>query len=148
MGFLRKSSRKGAKLRRQVAALCHRERGGKRQVLLITSRERKRWIVPKGWPIDGLDDSESAAQEAWEEAGVKSAGIDAEPLGAFDYEKRVAGGENFPVRAEVFGIEVQNLEADYPEADERRREWVAPNEAADRVEEPELKRILRTFGED
>ena len=57
----------------QVAALCFRETDTGKDVLLITSRGTGRWIVPKGWPIDGMGGSEAALREAWEEAGVREA---------------------------------------------------------------------------
>jgi 8-oxo-dGTP pyrophosphatase MutT (NUDIX family) len=72
---------------RQVAALCYRENAQGKQVLLITSRATKRWIVPKGWPIEGLDGPASALQEAWEEAGVRKADILPEPVGTYSYDK-------------------------------------------------------------
>ncbi len=55
---------------------------------MITSRDTGRWILPKGWPIDGLDEAGSALQEAWEEAGVKDGRIANAPIGTFDYQKR------------------------------------------------------------
>ena len=54
-------------VRTQFAALCYRIKRGKVQVLLVTSRRTKRWIVPKGWPMEGRTPADSAAQEAWEE---------------------------------------------------------------------------------
>ena len=53
----------------QVAAICFQGTGADRKVLLITSRDTKRWILPKGWPIDGLEANAAAAQEAWGRSG-------------------------------------------------------------------------------
>ncbi|HBR36028.1 MAG TPA: NUDIX hydrolase, partial [Sulfitobacter pontiacus] len=71
----------------QVAALCYRETPEGKEVLMITSRDTGRWIVPKGWPIDGLDGAGAALREAWEEAGVSKADIESEPIGYYDYDK-------------------------------------------------------------
>ncbi|WP_204113734.1 NUDIX hydrolase [Shimia biformata] len=127
----------------QVAALCYRERKGDKQVLLVTSKDTKRWIVPKGWPIDGLDAAGAALQEAWEEAGVRKANISDKPLGSFHYDKRLDGGAPMPVEAQVFGVEVKKLEDEFPEAEDRTRKWVSPEKAAEMVDEPELQSLLR-----
>jgi hypothetical protein len=57
--------------RLQVAALCYKQANDTddKEILLVTSRDTGRWIIPKGWPIDGKNASEAALQEAWEEAG-------------------------------------------------------------------------------
>ena len=56
--------------KKQAAALCFVKEGGKKKVVLVTSRETKRWILPKGWIEDDLSGAEAAAIEAYEEAGV------------------------------------------------------------------------------
>ena len=129
----------------QVAALCYRETSVGKQVLLITSRDTGRWIVPKGWPIKGKNGAESALQEAWEEAGVKRAEVKQKPIGTYAYDKGLGGGDSVEVLTHVYLTEVKELSEDYPEADERERVWIAPGEAANRVDEPELKDILNTF---
>lgn len=129
----------------QVAALCWRQKAGEKQVLLITSRDTGRWILPKGWPIDGLNLPKAAKQEAWEEAGVRKGQLGGAPVGAFTYDKRHDGGFTMPCTAQVFPIEVTDLSKDFPEADERRRKWVSPAKAAEMVDEPELRDLLRTF---
>ncbi|MDO6520863.1 NUDIX hydrolase [Shimia thalassica] len=129
--------------RLQVAALCYREDGPKKKVLLVSSRDTGRWIIPKGWPIDGKDAHEAAMQEAWEEAGVKKGDVSDQVLGSYDYDKELKSG--LPVRVEtlVYPIRVKRLMDDYPEAHERRRKWVTPAEAANMVNEPQLKELLR-----
>ncbi|MGJ8546638.1 MAG: NUDIX hydrolase [Sulfitobacter sp.] len=126
----------------QVAALCTRKNKGLTQVLLITSRDTGRWIVPKGWPIDGLDAAQAALQEAWEEAGVSQADIISEPVGIYTYDKGLVDDMTVPVVAQVYLAEVRDLSEDYPEASERKRKWFSPAEAATLVDEPELKAIL------
>ena len=66
----------------QVGALIVRRRRGSCEVMLITSRDTGRWIVPKGWPMRGKPDDEAAAQEAFEEAGVEGE-ISRDPVGSF-----------------------------------------------------------------
>lgn len=129
--------------RQQMAAICYRNSDEGRQVLLITSRDTGRWIVPKGWPIKGLSGSETALQEAWEEAGVKAADVCEEPIGTYDYTKGLKSGESARVRTEVYLAQVKSLAKTYPEARQRKRKWVSPAEAANLVNEPELKNILR-----
>lgn len=134
--------------RRQVAALCYRTgEDGRRKVLLVTSRGTGRWIVPKGWPIKGLDAAGSAAQEAWEEAGVRPARLGRKAIGSFLYRKRLNGKGSVLCRASVFPIEVGAVRNDFPERAERRRKWVAPAKAAEMVDEPELQELLRQFAQ-
>ncbi|SDW15823.1 8-oxo-dGTP pyrophosphatase MutT, NUDIX family [Ruegeria halocynthiae] len=126
----------------QVAALCTRKTGPGDDVLLITSRGTGRWIIPKGWPIDGLNGPESALQEAWEEAGVRAAGVPKEPVGHYSYDKKLDDGSAQQVVTSVYHIEVSDLADEYPEADQRTRCWVSPKVAAERVQEPELRDLL------
>lgn len=127
----------------QVAALCYRTTKTGKDVLLITSRGTGRWIVPKGWPIDGLSGPESALREAWEEAGVTKAEVAQKPMGSYAYAKDLDNGGTAPVQAEVYLTKVTELAETYPESDERDRTWVAPETAANMVREPGLQEILR-----
>ena len=128
----------------QVAALCLRENDeGSREVLLITSRGTGRWIVPKGWEIDGLSPSEAALQEAWEEAGVKGSATSDQPIGFFDYDKWLDEDTNAPIQAQVFKISVEKLARKYPESGQRRRKWFSPEKAARKVQEPQLQKLLK-----
>lgn len=129
--------------RLQVAALCYAQKGPKKQVLLITSRDTGRWIIPKGWPIDGKDAPDAARQEAWEEAGVSEGNITADPVGTYDYDKELDGGLSVPVETLVYSLEVTQLKDVFPESKQRRRAWVSPKEASGMVREPELRDILR-----
>ena len=129
----------------QVAALCYRQSEDGKDVLLITSRDTGRWILPKGWPIDGLNGAESALREAWEEAGVEDAEIDDRPVGQFEYSKTLDTGGSTPVETFVYLTRVRGLAATYPECDARVRKWVSPEEAASMVAEPGLQEILRAL---
>jgi len=127
----------------QVAALCYRETEEGKVVLLITSRDTGRWIVPKGWPIDGLDGPGAALQEAWEEAGVQKADIESDPVGLYEYDKGLGEGMTVPVEARVYLTRVRDLSEEYPDSELRKRAWFSPQEAANLVDEPDLKAILR-----
>ena len=131
--------------RAQVAALCYRDGPQGKQILLITSRDTGRWIIPKGWPITGLDGPASALQEAWEEAGVRNAEISEAAIGTYPYDKGLKDGETVAVDTAVYAARVTDLARTYPEVDERTRKWVTPDEAAHMVDEPDLKAILRAF---
>lgn len=126
----------------QTSAVCYRRRGTEIEVLIITSLDTGRWIIPKGWPMKDLDAAEASAVEAWEEAGVVAANVDKTPLGSFRYRKRLSGGEPVPCETKVFLIEVERLEDDYPHKGRRQRQWVSPQKAAAAVDEPGLKELL------
>lgn len=133
-------------VRSQFAALCYRMKKDKIQVLLVTSRKTKRWIVPKGWPMDGKTPADSAAQEAWEEAGVIGTPKDI-CLGLFSYRKVLEEGDDdsLPCVAMVYPVKVKRMETKFPEAGQRARRWMSRKKAAQLVSEPELARILRDF---
>lgn len=130
-------------VRTQFAALCYRVKKDKPQVLLVTSRRSKRWIVPKGWPIAGEAPNEAAATEAWEEAGVKGR-VDPRPLGMFMYVKEMAS-DDLPCAVMVYALKVKKIEDEFPEKLERRRKWVSLKKAAALVDSPELARIILKF---
>jgi 8-oxo-dGTP pyrophosphatase MutT (NUDIX family) len=117
------------------------------EVLLITSRETRRWVIPKGWPMPGHSAAESAAQEAYEEAGVRGE-MSAQAIGNYGYRKRRRDGARKRFRVDVFTMEVTEVLDQWPEAHERARQWLSPAEAAIRVDEPELAILIRTFAGD
>lgn len=131
--------------RLQIAALCHRGSGADKEVLLVTSRGTGRWIIPKGWPIRGLKSNEAALQEAWEEAGVRNSVANSEPVGTYSYDKVLDTGYSVPVEALVYSVEVEDLSEKFPESDQRTRKWMRPEEAANLVNESQLKTLLRQF---
>lgn len=136
-------ARKGD-VRSQFAALCYRIRRGKVQVLLITSRGSKRWIVPKGWPMDGETPARAALQEAWEEAGVTGRSVGG-CLGVYSYDKTMPDGEIIPVLVLLYPVEVKALAKNFPEVGQRRRKWVSRKKAMKMVSEPDLGRLIRDF---
>lgn len=134
-------------VRTQFGALCWRVKNGKVQVLLVTSRRRKRWILPKGWPIDGATPVEAAEREAWEEAGVTGKAISV-CLGIFSYVKDLGADEKFPCVVAVFPVKVKQQATEWPEKSQRRRKWMSLKEASKLVEERELSAILANFDPD
>ncbi|WP_371060484.1 NUDIX hydrolase [Rhodosalinus sp. 5P4] len=134
-------------LHRQVAALCHRNGGAEREVLLVTSRDTKRWILPKGWPVEGCDAAESALQEAWEEAGViPEPSAPVAPVGIYHYLKRKRVWPHpFWIEAQVFAVSVASLANRFPEAGQRDRRWVPTGVAARMVGEPGLRELIARF---
>lgn len=129
----------------QVAALCYRKTDGGKEVLLITSRGSGRWILPKGWPMEGHTASEAAGLEAWEEAGVKPAKVKSQALGSFEYIKDRDTGLPQVCDTHVYPVKVDAVAKDFPEAGEREMRWLSPKAAAELVEEDGLKDILRQF---
>ena len=126
---------------RQVGALPWRTTSSL-EILLITSRETGRWVIPKGWPMTGKSAAAAAAQEAMEEAGVK--GETAElPLGAYSYVKFLKTGEGQPCKVRVFPPKVTDQLDDWPEKGQRMAKWFLGDEAAAAVIEPGLARLIR-----
>ncbi len=129
----------------QFAALPWRlSESGMRQVMLLTSRETHRWIIPKGWPMKGYKSPEVAKQEAYEEAGLIGNIVGNRPVGNFHYPKRLARGEVLcQVRVYLFRVERQLDE--WPEKSQRVTKWFDADEAAGLVEEGGLAEIIDRF---
>lgn len=127
----------------QVAGLCWRETDAQTEVLLISSRETKRWVLPKGWPMPDRDGAGTALQEAWEEAGIRTDGARPFKVGHYSYVKRLTGDVPAHTKVDVYAIHVTGLEDVFPEAGQRKREWFLPDDAARLVQEPELRSLLR-----
>ncbi|WP_346327399.1 DUF47 family protein [Iodidimonas sp. SYSU 1G8] len=133
---------------RQIAALPYRTVGGALDapvnILLVTSRETKRWVLPKGNLVTGLSDHASAAHEAEEEAGVRGAACPT-PIGTYRYRKKRRNGASLMVDVAVFPIAVTNELDEWKEQDWRERRWFSLSAAADAVDEPDLKLLIRNF---
>ncbi|MBB3711620.1 8-oxo-dGTP pyrophosphatase MutT (NUDIX family) [Limimaricola variabilis] len=129
-------------IHRQLAALCHRKGKKGREVLLVTSSEG-RWILPKGWPIDGMRDSDAALVEAWEEAGVREGKVKRKPIGTFVAVKLSKHGDEEICVTRVFEVKAKKVLDDYPEVKRRDRRWVPAKVAARLVTEDGLREILR-----
>jgi 8-oxo-dGTP pyrophosphatase MutT (NUDIX family) len=118
--------------------------------MLVTSRETRRWIIPKGWPQKGKAPHHSAAREAYEEAGVVGA-VGRRSVGSFAYEKRFKNGRVMACEVHVFPLKVKRQRKQWPERRQREVKWVSAKEAAKKVQEPKLsaiiRRLARTSGE-
>lgn len=133
--------------RLQVAALCWRWSSKGLRILLITSRDTGRWVIPKGWPMKKRTDAEAAAREAYEEAGLR--GVRSErSIGVYTYQKALVPGRRVPIAVRVFPLEVTEILRKYPETGQRRVKWFSPDRAASRVAEPELAALIRGFAPD
>ena len=134
---------------RQIAALPYRSSGkaldAPVSVLLVTSRETRRWVIPKGNLTSGLQPHEGAAREALEEAGVAGA-VCPVPLGSFRYRKRKGSGASLMADVEVFPLAVSRQLDEWPEQAERERRWFSLADAAAAVEEPDLADLIGSFG--
>ncbi len=129
---------------RQVGALCWRIKKERVEILLVTSRETKRWVIPKGWQMENLTDWNAARREAFEEAGVEGH-MHKEPIGQYHYGKRKRNGTLLPTCVDVYSFEVSDMLKSWPEKSERTREWFAREEASTLVDEPELKQLIAGF---
>ncbi len=131
------------KPRVQYAALpFRREADGTLLVFLVTSRESRRWVIPKGWPIRRLKPHDSAAREAYEEAGLEGR-VRKKRIGRYSYDKRLDQGVVVTCEVDVFPLEVKSQANRYPERGQRDGRWMMPAEAADLVKEPDLADLLR-----
>lgn len=129
----------------QLAALPWRIGAkGTREILLLTSRETGRWVIPKGWPMKGRKPAEVARQEAFEEAGLVGRVIGKRPLGNFHYEKRLAK-KAVICQVWVYLFRVERQLDDWPEKNQRRTQWFEADDAADLVEEGGLAEIIKAF---
>jgi 8-oxo-dGTP pyrophosphatase MutT (NUDIX family) len=114
------------------------------EVLLVSSRDTKRWIIPKGWPMKGRKPHAAAAQEALEEAGLLGK-IEKEVLGSFHYVKNMPNGAAILCRVDVFPMRVDRQRKRWREREQRITRWFPVDKAAEAVREPELAEIIRAF---
>jgi hypothetical protein len=127
---------------RQVAAIPYRlNERGEVEVMLVTSRETKRFIVPKGWPMKGKSGRKTATIEALEEAGVVGKTLKT-PGGTYFYWKRLSS-RFVRVKVVVYLLTVTEELATWREQKTRQRAWLSPAEAAILIDEPELATLVR-----
>jgi 8-oxo-dGTP pyrophosphatase MutT (NUDIX family) len=129
----------------QYAALPYRFRDGSVEILLVTSRETHRWVIPKGWPMKGKKPHAAAAQEALEEAGVVGK-TGKTAIGAYQYVKQLANGAPLLCTVDVFALRVVRQRKAWREQAQRTAHWFTAEEAADAVQEPELQALIERFG--
>ena len=130
---------------RQFAALPLVKGDGETRVMLITSRDTRRWVLPKGWAEKGLTGAQLAAKEAFEEAGIVGE-VAAHPVGVYSYVKALPKGLTVECTVAVFPMRVDRLLDDWPERHQRRREWFTLPRAAMAVDDGELVTLLLRMG--
>jgi ADP-ribose pyrophosphatase YjhB (NUDIX family) len=130
--------------KKQYAALPYRRQGDSVEIMLVTSRDTGRWIIPKGWPAQGLTPRESAVREAKEEGGLVGR-ITEQSIGVYHYDKQVADGSRMRCAVEVFALEVEQQLTAWPEQHQRHTDWFTLEEAAEAVHEVELRTIIRNL---
>lgn len=133
-----------AALQQYGAVPWREDRNGRARVLLVTSRERGRWIVPKGWPAEDRTPCRSAAQEAFEEAGVIG-DVRPLPLATYHYIK---AGRDGPLQhrcVTLFALRVRGTLTNWPERGQRKRRWFDLDEAADIVDDRGLAQAIRAL---
>jgi len=117
------------------------------EILLVTTRQTKRWIIPKGWPIKGLKPAKSAAREAYEEAGIRGS-VKTKAIGIFAHEKRSdEDGITIPCDVRVFPLLVKRQCKAWPESEQRVAQWLEPTVALSLVEEDGLRSLISSFME-
>jgi 8-oxo-dGTP pyrophosphatase MutT (NUDIX family) len=131
---------------KQAGAIPFRVEADGLRVLLMTSLETGRWVIPKGGIEPGESAWRAAEREALEEAGVKGI-IHKTAIGSYTYGKRLRSGGIRPTIVEVFTLEVRKQLKKWPERGQRRLEWVTIPVAADLVEETGMVALLRRLGE-
>lgn len=134
-------------VQRQLGGLCWRKKNDRVQILLITSRETGRWVLPKGWPMADRSNEKAVAIEAWEEAGAT--GRVGPQIGQYQYDKiqfRATDRQVMvPCRVDVHAMRITDLSKRYPERKQRRRKWFDLAVAAQKVHEPDLAALIAGF---
>ncbi|WP_367647852.1 NUDIX hydrolase [Ruegeria arenilitoris] len=126
---------------KQVAALPLQLFGGRPKVLLITSRYTGRWIMPKGWPMDGEQDWRTVEIEALAEAGLEDT-VSRKPIGEFENAKTFNDGTSVQVKATVYPLYIDKVKRRWKERHERKRHWLSPKGTAKALKQPELEDLL------
>jgi len=129
----------------QVAALCYRKSTSGLEILLITSRKRKKWILPKGNPINALTNAQSAQQEAYEEAGVRG-NVDEECIGIVQTTKNLGNGFRSKIDLHIYALLVTSMEENFPEKGQRKTEWLPINQAIKRYDDIQIGFLLKSWG--
>lgn len=145
-GLGKRKPHEAAEPRTQYAALPWRKMGEKLEIMLLTSRETRRWVIPKGWPMKGRKPYAAAALEALQEAGLVGK-IEKKSIGCYHYRKRLKNGAALLCRVDVFPMRVLRQRKNWPEKSQRTTQWRDYADAAQEVAEEELQEIILVFGE-
>ncbi|AEI92292.1 NUDIX hydrolase [Roseobacter litoralis] len=131
----------------QIAALPVRwDKTGKLRVLMVTSRDTGRWVMPKGWLMDGKKPWHAAEIEALEEAGAVGF-ISHNAIGTYHYDKRLSDTDLMPCEVTLYPMVVEKLNKRWKERLQRKRHWFSPGKAATLVDEKDLSRILKMLAD-
>ena len=133
--------------RHQAGVIAYRVEHGEIQVLLITSRDTGRWIIPKGNIDAAVPPCKAAELEAYEEGGVKGKIEGSAPLGFYTYSKKRESQKRSPASVEVYLLRVVKQVKNWPEKRERKLSWVSIDDAIEQVDEPGIIPLLRRFAE-
>jgi len=131
----------------QASVTAYRILDGEVQVLLMTSRDTGRWIIPRGNINGRSTPSKAAEKEAYEEAGVIGAITSSTPLGIYTYSKKLASGEARAATVEVYLLRLKEQLKKWPEKGKRKLSWVSTKEAVGLIEEPGVVPLLRRLME-
>src|SRR6266850_551987 len=131
----------------QAGVIAYRILDGRVQVLLMTSRDTGRWIIPKGNINGRSTPSKAAEKEAYEEAGVRGTITSSIPLGIYTYFKQLESGEARAAAVEVYLLRIKEQLKKWPERGERKLSWVSTKEAVGLVEEPGVVPLLQRLME-
>jgi len=131
----------------QAGVIAYRVVGGRVQVLLVTSRETARWIVPKGNIAAGSTPAQAAKREAREEAGIKGVIENSIPLGMYTYFKKRPSGEARAATVEVYLLRVEEQLKKWPERRQRKLAWLSITEAVKVIQEPGVVPLLKRLAE-
>lgn len=129
----------------QIAALCYRQGSNDLEILLITSRKGKKWILPKGNPIDAMTNAQSAQQEAYEEAGVRG-DVDEECIGIVQTTKNLGNGFRSKIDLHIYALSVTSIEENFPEKGQRKIEWLTLKQAIKRTDDIKIGFLLESWG--
>jgi 8-oxo-dGTP pyrophosphatase MutT (NUDIX family) len=127
-------------MQKQFGAVPFRVRRGRIEVMLVTARDGKRWLVPKGWPMK-RGPRYTARKEAFEESGVKGK-VQRKPLGTLKYRKKIRSRRT-KVNLRLYPLAVKKQVRRFPERKQRLRRWFSLKRAVERCRDPGLGRLLR-----
>ena len=128
---------------KQAAAFCFKTKNGKKNILIVTARRTRQWILPKGWLEKDMSEEDLAALEAHEEAGVVTHPDKIKKLGSYRYKKRVSNKKTVPVNVNVYSMPIHRLSRKFKEKYQRKRKWVTIKKAIKMVSEKNLEKFLR-----
>jgi 8-oxo-dGTP pyrophosphatase MutT (NUDIX family) len=131
----------------QAGVIAYRAHAGEIEVLLITSRDTGRWLIPKGNIASGSTPAKAAEKEAYEEAGIKGTITGTAPLGFYTYFKKLDLQRSIAATVEVYLLRVTERLKKWPEKGERKLTWVSPEEAIKLIDEPGVIPLLRRLAE-